>query len=163
MNRAVTQMGSLREFKKGYVEIYKGNSRRFVFSNIFDVANCSAAYDRTAVACNGPYTLETLKAEGTSEWFGSSHDEFLLVMDGTITVTISTKSDSVELSENGAVIINEQLVCKNMGVIIAEKGHMVLLPADCAYQFHTPGLGVLIIQTMAGPLTRYRWSEICQN
>jgi len=37
----------------------------------------------------------------------------------------------------------------------------VLLPAGAAYQLSSTKPGVVIIQTLLGPVTVERWSEIC--
>jgi hypothetical protein len=38
---------------------------------------------------------------------------------------------------------------------------MALLPAHCAYQFTAPSPSVILLQTIAGDDTLFRWSEIC--
>ena len=48
-----------------------------------------------------------------------------------------------------------------MGVIKAKRGHMALLPADSAYQFHSDQPGVVLLQTMKGPDSLERWADIC--
>jgi hypothetical protein len=50
-----------------------------------------------------------------------------------------------------------------MGVVRARRGHMTLLPAGAAYQFHADRPGVILLQTMLGPDTVERWAEICQT
>ena len=48
-----------------------------------------------------------------------------------------------------------------MGRIIADRGHMAMLPAGAAYRFHADKLSVITIQTIQGPLTVERWADIC--
>ena len=50
-----------------------------------------------------------------------------------------------------------------MGRIVLRRGHQALLPAGSAYRFVAARPSVLMIQTIAGPLTQFRWSEICQT
>ena len=52
---------------------------------------------------------------------------------------------------------------KKMGVVRARRGHMTLLPAGAAYQFHAAQPGVILLQTLAGRDTVERWAEICQT
>ena len=48
-----------------------------------------------------------------------------------------------------------------MGTIRARRGHMSLLPANSAYQFHCDGVGVVLMQTIEGEDTLFKWAEIC--
>jgi len=50
-----------------------------------------------------------------------------------------------------------------MGHVQARRGHMTLLPAGAAYQFHANRPGVILLQTIAGDNTQYRWADICQT
>ena len=45
--------------------------------------------------------------------------------------------------------------------VTARRGHQVLLPKGAAYQATSTQPGVIILQTMDGPVTVKRWSEIC--
>jgi hypothetical protein len=49
----------------------------------------------------------------------------------------------------------------NMGRVTARRGHQVLLPKGAAYQLTSSKPAVVIVQTMDGPETVKRWSEIC--
>ena len=49
----------------------------------------------------------------------------------------------------------------NMGRVTARRGHQVLLPKGSAYQLTSAKPSVAIVQTMDGPVTVKRWSEIC--
>jgi hypothetical protein len=48
-----------------------------------------------------------------------------------------------------------------MGRVAARRGHMVLLPAGRCYRFLAERPSVILLQTIAGPHTEYRWREIC--
>jgi hypothetical protein len=48
-----------------------------------------------------------------------------------------------------------------MGRVVARKGHQVLLPRGAAYQLRSTRPSVAILQTVDGPETVKRWSEIC--
>jgi hypothetical protein len=50
-----------------------------------------------------------------------------------------------------------------MGRIVATRGHMALLPAGKCYRFHAANPSVILLQTIAGPDTVFKWSEICQT
>jgi hypothetical protein len=50
-----------------------------------------------------------------------------------------------------------------MGRVIARRGHMTLLPAGAAYRFSADTPSVILLQTIAGPDTQFRWAEIAQN
>ena len=50
-----------------------------------------------------------------------------------------------------------------MGRVTARRGHLTLLPAGRAYRYSSPGPAVLLIQTIEGPDTQFRWAEICQT
>jgi hypothetical protein len=50
-----------------------------------------------------------------------------------------------------------------MGQVKARRGHMTLLPVGAAYQFHAARPGVILLQTLAGTDTQFRWAEICQT
>ena len=52
---------------------------------------------------------------------------------------------------------------KRMGQITATQGHMTMLPAGKCYRFRCDGVGVVLLQTIEGPDTIYRWAEICQT
>ena len=49
-----------------------------------------------------------------------------------------------------------------MGTVTASLGHMTLLPAGKAYRFACDAAAVVLLQTIEGPDTVYRWAEICQ-
>jgi hypothetical protein len=126
------------------------------------------AWDRVAVAKNWEYVLETVRAEGTSPWFAASHDEFAICMDdagGEILVELVKLDEAVAAEDTeGAVLVAGEPVGPRMGRIHLKRGHQALLPKGSAYRFVKEGApGVLLIQTIGGALTQYRWADICQT
>ena len=108
------------------------------------------------------YVLEVLRAEGTSEWRTASHDEFALVMDGTVVVDLVKLDNPIRPDgEPGSVAVGGEPAGKKMGRITAGRGHMALLPAHSAYRFTSEQPGVILLQTIIGPDTVERWAEIC--
>ncbi|MFI5957367.1 hydroxyquinol 1,2-dioxygenase [Cryptosporangium sp. NPDC051539] len=162
-----TKFGSLADHDKGGVELVADDARHYAFSNIFEVASTMPAWRRVAVAKNWEYVLETVRAEGTSPWFTASHDEFAICMDdaGSEVVVELIKLDAPVQGDDveGAVLVPGEPVGRPMGRIHLKRGHQALLPKNSAYRFVKDGEpGVLLIQTIGGELTEYRWAEICQ-
>jgi hypothetical protein len=50
-----------------------------------------------------------------------------------------------------------------MGEVLARRGHLTLLPVGAAYRFHAQAPGVILLQTIQGPETVFKWDEICQT
>ena len=165
MTRYVTRFGSLDHYEKGGVEIINDDPKHYTFSNIFEVASKSKPYEKVAVGKNMQYVLEAIRAEGTSEWRAAAHDEFALVMDGEVEVRLLKLNDPsvVPPDKQGSIRLPGQPAGRKMGVVRARRGHMTLLPAGAAHQFHADRPGVILLQTIAGDDTQYRWAEICQT
>jgi hypothetical protein len=166
--RYETRFGSLASFEKGGVELIADDPRHYVFSNIFEVASKMPAWDRVAVGKNWEYVMEAVRAEGTSPWFTAAHDEFVICMDdaGTevLVELVKLESPVAEPGSEGAVLVGGEPTGPRMGRIHLKRGHQALLPAGSAYRLTKPGdPGVLLLQTIEGPLTQYRWAEICQT
>jgi hypothetical protein len=163
-----TKFGSLASYDKGSVELIADDARHYAFSNIFEVAATTPAWDRVAVAKNWEYVLETVRAEGTSPWYAAAHDEFAICMDdagGEVLVEL-VKLDTAVLPGDveGAVLVDGEPIGPKMGRIHLKRGHQALLPKGSAYRFVKDGdPGVLLIQTIGGQLTQYRWADICQT
>jgi hypothetical protein len=125
------------------------------------------AWDRVAVAKNWEYVLETVRAEGTSPWYTAAHDEFALCMDhagSEILVELVKLEAPVADDTEGAVLVDGEPAGPAMGRIHLKRGHQALLPKGAAYRFVKEGApGVLLIQTIGGALTKYRWADICQT
>lgn len=163
-----TKFGSLASYEKGGVELIADDARHYAFSNVFEVAKTMPAWDRVAVAKNWEYVLEAARAEGTSPWFTASHDEFALCMDdggGEVLVELVKLETPIAADDvDGAVLVDGDPVGPKMGRIHLKRGHQAMLPKGSAYRFVKDGdPGVLILQTIGGQLTRYRWAEICQT
>jgi hypothetical protein len=159
-----TDFGSIDDYTKGGVQVINDDPRYYAFSNIFEVAATAAPYEKVAVGKNLEYVLEVIRAEGTSGWRATPHDEFALVMDGTIEIELVDPDEQlVEPDANGSVGLDDQPAGKPMGRVTARRGHMTLLPAGKAYRIHCGGVGVILLQTIEGPDTVYRWADICQT
>ena len=61
-----TRFGALGDFDKGRVELVDDNPKNYVFSNVFEVCNTSAPYERVAVAKNFEYVIEAALAQAGS-------------------------------------------------------------------------------------------------
>lgn len=165
MTRYVTRFGSLNHYEKGGVEIINDDPKHYVFSNIFEVASMSKPYEKVAVGKNLQYVIEAIRAEGTSEWRAAAHDEFALVMDGEVELRLLKLDDPsiVPPQKEGSIRLPGNPAGRKMGLVKARRGHMALLPVGAAYQFHADRPGVILLQTMAGDDTQYRWAAICQT
>jgi hypothetical protein len=165
MPQYVTRFGSLAHYEKGGVEIIDDNPKNYAFSNIFEVAARSKPYEKVAVGKNLEYVLEAIRAEGTSEWRTAAHDEFALVMDGEVEIRLRKLDDPsvVPPDKQGSIGLRGEPKGTLMGTVRARRGHMTLLPAGAAYQFHADLPGVILLQTIAGDDTQYRWAQICQT
>jgi hypothetical protein len=163
----VTVFGSLASYVKGNVEIINDDVKRYVFSNVFDVAASSAPYEKVVVAKNRQYVIETLRAEGESDWFSASHDEFAIVMDGRVEielVKLDFPGTVVPAGVEGSVRLVGAPVGRNMGFMRLGRGHQALLPPRAAYRFRsTAGVGVVLLQTILGPHSVQKWSVICRT
>ncbi len=164
MSEFQTVFGSLNDYTKGELKIINDDPKNYVFSNIFEVASKSKPYERVVVAINLEYVIETVRAEGVSEWFAVAHDEFAIVMDGEVRVDL-VKLDNpaavVAADKQGAVKLKGEPVGKKMGYIICKRGHQALLPAGAAYRFTAQKTGVMMVQTMLGDLSVQKWADIC--
>ena len=160
-----TKIASLESYTKGGIEIVDDDPKHYAFSNVFEVASTSQPYEKVVVGMNRQYTLEAIRTEGTSEWRTAPHDEFALVMDGEVLVRLMKLEDPRDFTspdDQGSVRVEgDPPSGAPMGVIKAKRGHMALLPADSAYQFHADQPGVVLLQTMKGPDSLERWGDIC--
>ncbi len=159
-----TTFGALDSFDKGGVELINDDARHYAFSNMFEVAANAKPWEKIAVAKNFEYVLEAIRAEGTSEWRTAAHDEFAVCLDGAVTVEL-VKLDSSPLASDaeGSIALDSEPEGARMGRIRLSRGHQALLPAGAAYRFTAANPSVLMMQTIAGPDTQFRWAEICQT
>lgn len=160
-----TKFGSLEEYQKGTLEIIDDDPKNYTYSNMFEVASISKPYEKVAVGKNMEYVMEVLRADGDSGWRAAAHDEFALVMDGEVEVRLVKLADPsvVPSDKQGSIALDGDPVGRRMGTIVARRGHMALLPAGAAYQFHAVRTGVILLQTIEGDDTVYKWAEICQT
>lgn len=161
-----TKFGSLADYEKGKVIPIDDNPKNYVFSNIFEVANKSAPYERVAVAKNLEYVIEVARAEGVSSWYTAAHDEFVLDMDGTVEVELVKLDNPTEFApaeSQGARKLPADPAGRKMGRLVLSRGHQGLLPRGSAYRFKSDSQACLMIQTVEGPETVQKWAEICQN
>jgi hypothetical protein len=164
MSDVKTVFGSLRSYQKGGIEVINDDPRNYVFSNVFEVAAKAKPYERVAVGKNFEYVIECVRAEGASPWYACAHDEFALVMDGKVEISL-LKPDAapVPANQGGAVKLAGEPKGRKMGRVVAGRGHMTLLPKGSAYRFHAEQPAVLTIQTIQGDVTVERWADICQT
>ncbi|HET6952453.1 MAG TPA: hypothetical protein VFI47_18885 [Acidimicrobiales bacterium] len=159
-----TAFGSLDSYDKGGVEPINDDPKNYVFSNMFEVASTARPWEKVAVAKNMEYVLEVIRAEGTSGWRAAPHDEFALVVDGEVTVDLLDPDDAlVDPDASGSVAVDGEPQGTRMGRVVARRGHMTLLPAGRCYRFSAERPGVILLQTIEGPDTVYRWADICQT
>lgn len=166
MGQYTTDFGSIRSYKKGGVTAIDDDPKRYVFSNMFEVAAKSAPYERVAVAKNFEYVIESARAEGASPWYTAAHDEFVISMDGKVRVDFVKLGDpdaGVDPESEGAVTLAGQPEGANMGYVVLGRGHMTMLPVGAAYKFTAQEACTLLIQTIDGPVTAHKWAEFCQR
>lgn len=159
----VTRLASLDHYEKGVVEVIDDDPKNYAFSNIFEVASRAKPFEQIAVAKNFEYVLEVVRVEGTSPWRACMHDQSALVMDGEVEFTFRTLRSGHELPGSGSVGIPDDAAETPMGRVIARRGHLTLLPAGRAYRFTSHRPAALLIQSVEGVDTQYRWAEICKT
>lgn len=164
MSEYTTVFGSLDNYDKGGVDVINDDPKYYAFSNMYEVASNSAPYEKVAVGKNLEYVLEVIRAEGTDQWRATPHDEFALVVDGTVRIElIDPDAVLVDSEAQGSIRLGSEPAGKKMGVVTAGLGHMTMLPAGKAYRIHSDGVAAILLQTIEGPDTVYRWADICQT
>jgi hypothetical protein len=159
-----TALGSLDSYEKGHIEIINDNPKYYVFSNVFEVAGKSKPWEKVAVATNLEYVIEAIRAEGTSPWMACAHDEFVVVLDGDVTVEYVKLDNAAALAppaKEGTVLVKGEPQGKRMGTIRLKRGHQALLPKGAAYRFVANKVSAMIQQTIKGDLTVEKWGQIC--
>ncbi len=159
----VTKFGSLDNYEKGGVEVINDDPKNYAFSNIFEVASQAEPFEKIAVGKNFEYVLEVVRVEGTSPWRVCGHDESALVMAGEVEFSFHTLDDPPQLPNAGSISLGGDPVGDFMGRVRARRGHLTLLPAGRAYRYAAASPSVLLIQTIEGVDTQFRWAEICQT
>ena len=158
-----TRLASLASYEKGGVEIIDDDPKNYAFSNIFEVASLAKPFEHVAVAKNFEYVLEAVRVEGTSGWRAAAHDQSALVLDGQVEFTFKTLRAAQAPPDSGSASVPDDAAETLMGRVVARRGHLTLLPACRAYRFASQAPAVLLIQTVEGPDTQFRWAEICQT
>lgn len=162
-----TRFASTDDFDKGGVEIIGADSaKRYLFSNMFDVAKRARAWERVVVAKNLEFTVECVRAEGDSPWYICAHDETALSMQGEVEIHFLKPADAKlipAVDKSGAIKLSEPPNGTAMGYVRLSRGHMALLPAGAAYQLRSRALGVVLLQSIQGQESIERWAEICQH
>jgi hypothetical protein len=162
MGLYTTVSGSLDKYEKGQLTVIDDDPKHYCYSNIFEVASRSRPYEKIAVARNLEYVLEAIRAEGTSDWLAANHDEFVLVMDGEVTISFAEPGDSAPAPrKDGTQRLERPPTGRKMGRVHLKRGHQALLPKGAAYQFSAARPSVMIQQTILGDLTQEKWAEIC--
>lgn len=164
MSTYATRFGSLTDFQKGEIEIINDDPKVYTFSNVFEVANRSAPYEKVVVAKNLQYVIEAIRAEGTSAWYAADHDEFVLVMDGQVELDLVKLDDPSALvapGTEGAVAIEGEPAGRKMGLVKLGRGHQAILPKGAAYRFRASHPACMIQQTLLGSLSVEKWADIC--
>jgi hypothetical protein len=159
-----TQLGSLKSYTKGSLDIVNDDKKHYAFSNLFEVAGKAKPFERVAVTKNIEYVVEVAKIDGTSPWYAAAHDEFVVVMDGDVTVNFVKldPSAAVPSGKRGATRLAAAPNGQKMGFVRAKLGNQVLLPAGAAYQLVSNGApAVVLFQTLGGDVTIERWKDIC--
>lgn len=163
MKNIQTKFGSIESFQKGTIEILQGSTNEYAFSNLYDVAKNAKSFERIAIAKNFEYVVEVIKVEGDSKWYVCHHDEFCLVMCGEIEASFIKPEKNTISEKNGAVLLESFPQGQYMGKVIAQQGHMILLPQQCAYKLSANDTSVVIIQTLLGEQTIEKWKDICHS
>jgi hypothetical protein len=159
----VTRLASLDDYEKGGVEVIDDDPKNYAFSNIFEVASRAKPFEQIAVGKNFEYVLEVVRVEGVSGWRACTHDQSALVLEGEVEFTLRTLDGSQNLPPNGSVGVAGEVTGTAMGRVVARRGHLTLLPGGRAYRYGSGRPAVLLIQTVEGVDTQYRWAEICQT
>jgi hypothetical protein len=162
MSTNKTVFASMEHYQKGGVDVIEGDVKHYVFSNLFEVAKKSMPFEKIVVAKNIEYVVEVVKSLNSSQYYINGHDEFMLVMQGTIEVEIFSPVNSFKsFPEQGAEIIDGQSVNRRIGKITASRGHLLLLPEKHIYKIYSKGEGVFLLQTILGKHSIEKWSDIC--
>ena len=162
MNRYVTVMGSLDKYQKGRLSIVNDTPRSYCHSNVFDVASRSKPYEKVAVAKNLEYVIEAIRAEGSSPWYAANHDEFVVVLDGEVTVSfVELAPVALATNKDGTQRLTAEPTGRKIGRVHMRRGHQSLLPKGTAYRFSSTKPSVMMQQTIVGDLTVQKWAEIC--
>jgi len=162
-----TEFATLDEYSKGSITVIGDDKKKnYVFSNMYEVAAKSAPFERVAIAKNFEYVIESMRAEGTSDWYTAAHDEFAVAMDYPVTVEFIKLEDPdavVDPESEGGHKLQGTPAGAKMGHVKLGHGHMALLPVGAAYRFVADSAATVMIQTIDGPETQHRWAQFCEQ
>ena len=159
----VTRLASLDSYEKGGSRSSTTTRRTTPSPTSSRSRRWPSRSSRSPSAKNFEYVLEAVRVEGTSGWRAAAHDQSALVLDGEVEFTFMTLRDGQALPESGSGGVPDDAAQAPMGRVTARRGHLTLLPAGRAYRLRVAGPAVLLIQTVEGPDTQFRWAEICQT
>ena len=152
-----TSFGSLERYEKGGVEVIDDDAEHYVFSNVFEVASKSKPYEKVAVGKNMRVRARGHSGRGHVAAGGRrAHDEFALVMDGEVEVELrqARRSRRRPRRQQGSVALAASRRARRWARSRPRRGHMTLLPAGAAYQFHAARPASILLQTHGRPPTR---------
>ncbi len=149
--------GSMEKHETGDLFLIDDNPIRYAMSNIFEIgATWPKAYDRVAVAKNGPYVIACFRAEGEDpSWWYVPHDEYALLVEGEVRV------DYVEPREELEAGPHAEVSGTDMGHILMRDGSLASLPARVAYRMRATRKSLVLLQTKDDPWITYDWETIC--
>src|SRR3954469_927010 len=128
MSRYTTVLGSLDGFEKGRLSIVDDDPRHYCHSNVFGVASRSEPYEKVAVAKNLEYVIEAIRAEGTSGWMAANHDEFVVLLDGEVTISFAEPGEvTIAEGKEGTQHLPRDPTGPKMGRVFLKRGHQALL------------------------------------
>ncbi len=158
-----TTYASIDDYNKGGVQVISGNIKDYVFSNVYEVADKSPAWERVVVAKNLVYTMEAERAEGQSDWYACSHDEFVIAFDYDVEVHYIKLDDTsfIDDDKDGAIKIGDKPAGQYMGKITLKRGHQALLPEKTAYSIKAEKPATIVYQSILGDESVEKWNEIC--
>ena len=167
MSEYKTVFGALNDYQKGHIEIINDDPKAYAFSNIFEVANKSAPYEKVVVGKNLEYVIEILRAEGVSDWYTCAHDEYAVCMDGEVEIDLVKLDDPQSIApedKEGSVRLESDPAGRKMGRIVLRRGHQALLPKGAAYRYRNDKQpGVIMMQTLLGDHSVEKWADICYS
>ncbi len=112
------------------------------------------------------YVLEVIRAEGTSEWRTCAHDEFALVMDGEVEFRLRQARRCLvgprRQSRGSVALSGEPTGPRGWAASGPPRAHDAAARRGRLPVQGRPA-GVILLQTIAGDDTVYKWAEICQT
>ena len=157
-----TAFASLDRYDKGGVEVINDDPKNYVFSNMFDVASAAALGEGGGGQEHG-VRARGRAGRGHLEWRAAPTTSSRWWSTARWWSSCSTRPSRRSTRAQGSVAVAGEPAGTPMGRITAGRGHMALLPAGRCYRFHAERPGVILLQTIEGPDTVYRWADICQT